>query len=49
MNKIFPHSIRTYKIVNENGRNVEICDFYYKKGKYLPASSEFEYEDDILY
>ena len=21
--------------------------FYYKKGKYLPTSSEFEYEDEI--
>ena len=49
MNKILPHSISTTKIVNENGRDVEICDFVIKKGTYLPASSEFEYEDDIIY
>ena len=49
MNKILPHSISKKKIVNENGRDVEICDIVIKKGTYLPASSEFEYEDDIIY
>ena len=49
MNKILPHSISTNKIVNENGRDVEICDIVIKKGTNLPASSEFEYEDDIIY
>jgi molecular chaperone DnaK (HSP70) len=49
MNKILPHSISTNKIVNENGRDVEICDFVIKKGTFLPASSDMEYEDDIIY
>ena len=49
MNKILPHSISTNKIVIENGKYVEICDFVIKKGTPLPASSEFQNDDDIIY
>ena len=49
MNKILPHSISTDNIVFENGKYVKICDFVIKKGASLPASSEFESDEPIIY